>query len=634
MTFDLYRFTDFIFSDILHNMDHHSNTSDLHPGEHFTEQDDIHLELYSIVLSVTMLVLAILFGGGGCVTVLIAIALRRLLRKLRYILLGILLIICSAYDFIWCPVEISRLLLQQNVVSGNTVSLDAIRNLKYISSTLYVLLLCALACMIMLICVQNLLKIIMKYEGIPKLKLGIIFLLIWLVISVALTIGYVLTTLSEDQPNVYHNLNKKAFHFKLAVQVVWIILVLVFLSLTAFTHYRTNYWKNHLNKETSDLHSNENFTVPSLIIKSVEEMEDDENEESSIALPSPDIQKDPGNESPVSRSSKSAMKKRSGSPSSQKVLFADTPSPTHKGPSPQFGERLKSQNHLEVNMAAILGRRRHTIAQISDPQFDMMQKAKTYNYVRKFSVDISALQAQLENPKIHNSFPFHSQQDIKNAEKDGSNKKINAFGSQPKCNKRSRDEIIKSQEIAEEPEHELEDEDDEDAENGKAEINETQSVHSQCASVRSMHSARDSICPTPPLISLTQSDGEEKQLEVVSCDNNDSYPSSQITAKLDKPCKLSCLLLLTFLLSILPMFITEVLWDLCLTVKAYININTCMIAFSMAQTMIFPQVIFCVDENINKAVHVSFVQARLAILGFLHRKQHVPTNDEISDTEV
>lgn len=615
-------------------MNNDGNSSDLHPSEQATDPDDIHLELYSIVLSVTLLVLAILFGGGGCVTVLIAMFIHRLLRKLRYILIGILILLCSVFDFIWCPIEISRLLLyQQNAVNGNTVvSLDVLRNLKYISSTLYVLLLSTSAAIIILICVQNFLKIMRKYDSLPKIKLGIIFLLIWLIVSVALTIGYILVTLDEEQEYVVHNLNKKAFHFKLAIQVVWIILVLVCVSVTVSMHFHS--WKSHLVTEVSDLHSNENFTVPSLIIKSVEEMEEEENEESSVALPSPDIQKDAGNDSPVSRTSKSAMKKRSGSPSSQKVLFADEPSPTHNTPSPKFGERLKTQNHLEVNMAAILGRRRHTIAQISDPQFDMMQKAKTYNYVRKFSVDISALQAQLENPKIHNSFPFHSQQDIKDT--DGSNKKLNTFGSQPKCNKRSRDEIRKSQEIAEEPEQELENQN--ETGNGKprplADGTETQSVHSQCASVRSIHSTRDSMCPTPPLISLTQSDGEEKQLEVVSCENNDSYPSSQITNKLDKPCKLSCLLVFTFLLGIIPMFITEVLWEIHLSDKAYVNIDTCMIAFSMVQTMIFPQVIFCVDANINKAVHLSFVKARITILSLIHRQQHVPTNEDISDTEV
>ena len=616
------------------NMDLLGNDTDLHLPEHVTTNDDIHLELYSIVLSVTMLVLAILFGGGGCVTVLIAMSFHRLLRKLRYILTGILLIICSVFDLIWCPIEITRLLLHhQNVANSNkVVSLDVIRNMKYISSTLYVLLLCALAAMIVLICVQNLLKTLMKYERIPKLKLAISFLLIWILISVALTIGYILVMLSEEEVNVYHNMNKEAFRFKMAVQILWIVLVVVFISILAFLYVRKTI-KGHLNTENSDLHSNENFTVPSLIIKSVEEIDKEENEESSIALPSPDIQRETGNESPVSRTSKSAFKKRSGSPSSQKVLFADTPSPTRDNPSPKFGERLKSQNHLEVNMAAILGRRRHTIAQISDPQFDMMQKAKAYNYVRKFSVDISALQAQLENPKINNNFPFHSQQDIKNSENNGSNRKLNAFGSQKNCNRRSRDEIIKSQEIAEEPEeHDVDN--DHNTNNAAADVTETQSIHSQCASLRSMHSARDSMCPTPPLISLTQSDGEEKQLEVVSCDNNDSYPSSHNMSRLDNPCKLSCLLLITFLLSILPMFITEALWDICLSDKAYVNIDTCMIAFSVAQKMIFPQVIFCVDVHINKAVHVSFVRARIAILGFLHRKQHVPANDDISDTEV
>jgi hypothetical protein len=45
-------------------------------------------------------------------------------------------------------------------------------------------------------------------------------------------------------------------------------------------------------------------------------------------------------------------------------------------------------------------RRRHTIGQIGSTGLDVMEKAKQYNYVRKFSVDIQALQAQLENPKM------------------------------------------------------------------------------------------------------------------------------------------------------------------------------------------------------------------------------------------
>lgn len=66
-------------------------------------------------------------------------------------------------------------------------------------------------------------------------------------------------------------------------------------------------------------------------------------------------------------------------------------------------------SHLGVNMAAYLGRRRHTIGQIGTTGIEPLERAKQYNYVRKFSVDIQALQAQLENPKRHASdFPFSS----------------------------------------------------------------------------------------------------------------------------------------------------------------------------------------------------------------------------------
>ncbi|XP_045205075.2 uncharacterized protein LOC123557588 [Mercenaria mercenaria] len=621
-------------------MDQNNNVTDVSTD---TQADGTEMELYSIVLSATVLIFAILFGGGGCITVLIAMFVHRLLRKLRFVLIGILLFVCCIFDLIWCPIEITRLVIHHQNINGNTVSTDAVKDLKYVGSSLYVLLLCTIAAMVVLICVQNLLKIVRKYDNIPKMMLGVIFVLIWLIISISLTIAYILVSYGDQDDQVYHSINRKSFHFKLGLQTLWIVLLLIPILLMISIHVHTKFWKTKILKEVSDLHSTDNFTVPSLIIKSVEEIDEDENEdESSVALPSPDVVKDSASGSPVSKSSKSALKKRSGSPSSQKVVFADTPSPTREEatPSPKFGDRFKSPNHLGVNMAAILGRRRHTIAQISDPHLDLMQKAKTYNYVRKFSVDISALQAQLENPKLSSNFPFHSQQDIKASPKEGLEK--TTFGSQQKCNRRSRDEIMKSQEIAEEPEKELESENEMNESNETktetvTDVNETQSVQSQNVSICSARSPRDSICPTPPLISLTQSDGEEKQIEITNDDNNldDSFQSSEhVLTKLHKPCKLSCLLVATFILSILPMFVTEILRDHCLSPNAYINVVTCMTAISTVQTMIYPQVIFCVDANINKAVNQSLTHTRMWILQLFSKQHPVATTDDISDTEV
>ncbi|KAL4230597.1 hypothetical protein ACF0H5_010974 [Mactra antiquata] len=606
-----------------------------------TADDSSKMELYSIVVSATMLVLAILFGGGGCVTVLIAMFVHRLLRKLHFVFVGILLIVCCIYDFIWCPIEIVRLVLHHQHGNGNSISPDVTQDLKYIGSTLYILLLCTIAAMIALICVQNLLKIIRKYDNIPKMKLGIVLILIWLMTSVSLTIAYILVTNGDQDDQVYHTINQLSFQFKIGLQTMWIVLLLIPISLMVTIHIHTRFWKTKIMTEVSDLQSGDNFTVPSLIIKSVEEIDDvDNDDESSIALPSPDVVHDSASGSPVSKSSKSAFKKRSSSPSSQKVVFADTPSPTKEkpNPSPKFGERFKSPNHLGVNMAAILGRRRHTIAQISDPHLDLMQKAKTYNYVRKFSVDISALQAQLENPKISESFPFHSQQDIKGSAKPGAEKTEQEIEPKHKCKRRSRDEILKSQEIAEEiaeePENELELENEMNECNATNTDNVKSDAQSQSASVA--NSQRDSICPTPPLISLTQSNGEEKQLEVNNDDSNttESIQSEHYKSKFHKPCKLSCLLVATFIISIFPMFVTEILRDYCLSPSAYTNIVTCFTAISTVQTMVYPQVIFCVDDSINKAVHQTLMQARIWVFTLFSKQQHVPTSGDISDTEV
>ena len=613
----------------------------------FSVDYTIKMELYSIVFSSTMLCLGILFGGGGCVTVLIAMFLYNLLRKLRYILLAMLLIVCCGFDFIWCPTEISRLVLHHQNVNTNVISDDVILDLKYFGCSMYILLLCALAAIIVLICIQNFIKVIQKYEGIPKLKFGIIVLLLWILFSVSLTVVYIVISLSEVDEQVYHSINRTSFMFKLSVQTLWIILLLIPVLLMITFYLYKKFHVNTLEKdsELSDLHSTDNITVPTLLVKSVEELEEEEEDENSLPpLPSPDSIKESRSGSPASQS---AMKKRSGSPSSNRVIFADEPSPTKGRGSSNFGDKLKTQTHLGVNMAAILGRRRHTIAQISDPQLDLFQKAKTYTYVRKFSVDISALQAQLENPKIHNDeFPFHSQQDIQASGQDS--EKPDSLQLKMGLNrqqfKRSIDEVARSQEIKEEPELNENDikecdkteikadyESDTKTANNHAQEAETQSIRS-ARSNRSNRSYRDSICPTPPLISLTQSDGEEKQIELNDNDIS-SNPDGVKRKKSPNLFKISCLLVVTFILSILPMFITEMTRDH-LTPNAYLNTITCTTAISIVQTMVYPQIIFCMDANINKAVHHSFVKARRWIMHIFYKHEEVSTVEDISDTEV
>lgn len=607
---------------------------------------NVKMELYSIVFSSTMMCLGILFGGGGCVTVLIAMFLYKLMKKLRYILISVLLFVCCAFDFIWCPVEISRMVLHHQNSNSNIISDRIILDLKYFGCSLYILLLCSLAAIIVLICIQNCMKVIRKYEGIPKLKLGIIILLLWVLFSVSLTIVYIIISLADPDENVYHSINKTSFMFKLAIQTLWIILLLVPVLLMLSFYLYKKFYANALEKdsELSDLHSTDNITVPTLLVKSVEELEEEEEDENSLPpLPSPDSIKESRSGSPCSQS---AMKKRSGSPSSNRVLFADEPSPTKERTS-NFGDKLKTQTHLGVNMAAILGRRRHTIAQISDPQLDLFQKAKTYTYVRKFSVDISALQAQLENPKVHSDdFPFHSQQDIQSSG-NNSDKPTSLqlkMGLNRQQFKRSIDEVAKSQEIKEEPE--LNENDTKDCADNDVKTDcesdtktvsnqdqepETQSLRS-ARSNRSARSYRDSICPTPPLISLTQSDGEEKQIEL---NDNDENSNPEVVKRKKSPnlFKLSCVLVLTFILSIFPMFVTEMTRNH-LNPNAYLNTITCTTAISIVQTMIYPQIIFCMDTNINKAVHHSFVKARRWIMHIFYQHEEVATAEDISDTEV
>lgn len=140
----------------------------------------------------------------------------------------------------------------------------------------------------------------------------------------------------------------------------------------------------------------------------------------------------------------------------------------------------------------------------------------------------------------------------------------------------------------------------------------------------------------PPLISLTLSDGEEKQVEITSIENNydNIYPSIKHTKKFHTPCKLSCILIAAFMFSILPMLLTELLRGYCLSQNVFVNIVTCMTAISTVQTMIYPQLVFYLDECINKAVHQSLMGTKARISALLFRKHLVRTKADVSDIEV
>jgi hypothetical protein len=64
-------------------------------------------EYSSICVSIVM---ATVVGSGGNITILLSLCFSGLMSRLRYIFLSVLLIVCTLYDLIWCPLEIYRLI--------------------------------------------------------------------------------------------------------------------------------------------------------------------------------------------------------------------------------------------------------------------------------------------------------------------------------------------------------------------------------------------------------------------------------------------------------------------------------------------------------------------------------------------
>ena len=94
---------------------------------------------------------------------------------------------------------------------------------------------------------------------------------------------------------------------------------------------------------------------------------------------------------------------------------------TNNASSDEDDDLFDMKMRLRMQKKASAGRR-HTVANIGSPfggprnSLDMgAAKGSNYQYVRKWSVDIQALQNQLENPKIHTSSSLISQQGSKNA---------------------------------------------------------------------------------------------------------------------------------------------------------------------------------------------------------------------------
>lgn len=570
---------------------------------------DTQMELYSVVLSSTTLCLALFFGSGGNITILLSLCFSGLMSRLRYIFLSVLLIVCTLYDLLWCPLEIYRLIHHHH--SPHDVGSDV----KFAGQCMFISLFTGLFCSLLTISFHSICvlmnKLVQKFANIIIMACGIIGIILLLVN----TIGYSIVSAKYETSDLlsYLILNDHSYIYRVTCYSVCIACSVIFtITMVAMLIYQQNVQTTNKGCEDSDYSEPPtperlNINIPSLLIKGADEdnPSDNENEDNEK----------------ITKSIHDSTKHLG--PQDVASLKDDNTSTLGELPSPS---RTKN-NHLSVNMAAILGRRRHTIGQIGSTGLDVMEKAKQYNYVRKFSVDIQALQAQLENPKIHGgNFPFRSDTELQKSAQNDRKEFLLRRPQTPNLDTRTWDKTDMSFSESKE-----------DISKSNEECCRT-SIHSQ-KSIKSNKSSRSNKSSksnkssdtrrnsshetvSPPIITLSETTAEETHILDFQEDKGPTYV------------KLCCLLIITFICCLLPMYITETVRHR-LSSAAYINILTCTMALSVVQTIIYPHVLFCMDNFIHNAVHKFFGKFHSQVMLVCYERQPIPTdNIDITVTQV
>ena len=554
----------------------------------------VKMELYSVVLSVTTLSLAMVFGGGGNIIIILSLVVCRLMTRIRYILLTLLLVTSLLFNLVYCPTEIYHLITHYH---SNNAADNSLSSIKFAAPSMYLFLITGLTCVLVLISVYNLCVLTDKFKCLYRYVLSVFCVILSLAIMLGPSIGYgIMSKNSENEKNMqsFHILNASSFIFRVVVYSLWISLaLLVLVGMLSFIFVTKNTIRRQ-SREVSSVYSEpptpERINIPTLLIKGADDNQSVANDEEEGEEGTDDMKiRSLGNSQKLlGRNDSHSIKEDNTS------TIGDLPSPS----------RTKN-NHLGVNMAAYLGRRRHTIGQIGTTGLEHMEKAKQYNYVRKFSVDIQALQAQLENPKIHAEFPFRSDTDLQ--KQNSENRNILERPRTPNIDTRQMQAVTKITK--------------EDCDSNKD--NNTNDEDSKDHVGNLQDSSHETL--SPPVITLSETTAEECH----ETSNNSALEKSSSFIKL------SSLLVTTFVCCLLPMFITETVRNH-LSETAYINILTCTVALSVVQTIIYPHVMFCMDNVIHEAVHKLVRSVHAHVMHLCYDRQQVPTFDQgdVSVTQV
>ncbi|CAG5121428.1 unnamed protein product [Candidula unifasciata] len=598
--------------------------------EHSLHSEDLpgyNLEAYTVVLSTAAHVLSTLFGGSSNIAVIVAITTRRNINKYSYALVLTLFLACCSLNFIWSPLEVADLIM------FHFSHRHPFNSYVPIKTYFYLFLILLISFIILLMSIEAIFKIKHCFGKILKKIWPLASTVTALFCSGLLAVIFFVKCINTEHIfrwtyTVIDNgarstiLAFTALAFCTVCVALFIILAFIIKESVYFESGRPHFRQKKIKLD-----------IPEFLISQSNACADNDGgfEHSQSGTPSPTTPK-----------LLSVINPETGGEDLSPI--PDLPGPMAK----------PTGNRLGINMAQVLGRRRHTICQISDSTSaaavspDPASRAKQYNYVRKFSVDISALQAQLQNPKICKDAPFQSDIDISKrpaSEKPeipkpllpqkpltGSfNEKIEAFTEKVKqdkvespagTNNQPPPVIMVSNDDA--PVSTMDTEQDNNQ-------NETDVSHETFQEQIKTNPNSENKNHKPNSLIFTKSTEEEDHMSPTL----ESATSDHSNADSDfrKMARLTLLLSLTFILHMLPVLAMEVL-KATLSLDAFINISTCTIAVSSVQTIVYPHLIICCDDVVHRAIHKVKKRTQIACCCRSDLDAHSQVDDSSSVSQV
>ncbi|GAB1599958.1 uncharacterized protein LOC115213907 [Argonauta hians] len=476
---------------------------------------------HSLIISMFALAFTAVVGFLSSCVVITTLAIGHLIKRHYYVLLTTLLIVAIVFNVIWSPLEVICLLMYH---SGNAMFLSV----KESTHALYLFLITTKAGLLVLIVLWFLLS---QYGCSKTCQKFLVFIGLPFVLIIGVAIGVLYGVLSylyelpTDGQQFYHMFNIKSYITKILVLTIIIgLLFVASLILLAIKLKEKPNKKPRVNSVTSM--SEQSITLPTL-------SPDDSVSEYKELKPKPS--------------------RKSSQPPNHLLVSPNPPDMT------QNQSEAHKKNSFSFNSGALMnmfGRRRHTICQfgeIGDTGFtDHQTQAQGYQYVRKFSVDVAALQAQLEDPKSHSSISsFKSAEDL------------------------APNPFLPSN------------------------IQTPSSIEEPSTSFKST-SKKSSVVPPPRI--LVESMAEEESHQTTSKEFQ-NFSMSQ--------CYTICVtLLISFLISVAPVFVTEAISPV-IGLDFYINSLICTTALSSIITVIFPLTIMFTDSAVYKAFRAMLSQCCL-----------------------